>query len=81
MARTTRLTVTIKPELKAITDEIARANKTSRSKIVSQCLEQLARNHTEKLMIEYYKVMDKEHKEAGKKSVSVIQKIASTWGD
>ena len=81
MARTTRLTVTIKPELKAITDEIARENKTSRSKIVSQCLEQLARNHKEKLMIEYYKTMAKEHKGFDKKSVKVIQNIASTWGD
>jgi len=80
-ARTTRLSVTVKPELKAVADEIAREKKTTRSKIISQCLEELARNRKEKLMIEYYQTMAREHKDFAKNSVKVIQNIASSWGD
>jgi len=51
--QTIRLSVTVKPELKAIASEIARENKTSCSKVISQCLEELARNRKENLMIKY----------------------------
>ena len=81
VTQTTRLTVTIRPELKAVADEIAKENKISRSKVVSQCLEELAHKHRENLMIQYYKTMAIEHKDFAEKSVKVIQKIASSWGD
>jgi len=81
VVQTTRLSVTVKPELKAVADEIAKENKTTRSKVISQCLEELARNRKEKLMIEYYQTMAREHRDFAKKSVKVIQNIASSWGD
>ncbi len=77
----TRLSVTIKPELKALAEEVARESNTSTSKVVSQCLEDLARNRKEKLMIGYYKAMAAEHRDFARKSVKVIQKIAASWGD
>ena len=79
--QTTRLTITIKPELKAVADEVAKENKTSRSKVISLCLEELARNRKEKLMIKYYKAMAREHRDFAKKSAKVIQNIASSWSD
>jgi len=78
---TTRFTIYTKPELKELAEIVAKETKTSRSKVVSQCLEELARQRKEKLMIDYYKTMAKEHKDFAKKSVKVIQKIASSWGD
>jgi hypothetical protein len=78
---TTRFTVITRPELKAVADEIARENKTSRSKVVSQCLEELARSRKERLMIEFYKTMARENREFAKKSVKVIQEIATSWSD
>ena len=81
VVQTTRLSITVKPELKAVADEIAKENKTTRSKVISQCLEELARNRKEKLMIEYYQTMAREHRDFAKKSVKVIQNIASSWGD
>jgi len=78
---TTRLSVTIKPELKALAEEVARESNTSTSKVVSQCLKDLARNRKEKLMIGYYKAMAAEHRDFARKSTRVIQKIAASWGD
>jgi len=78
---TTRLSVTIKPELKALAEEIARESNTSTSKVVSKCLEDLARNRKETLMIKYYETMAQEDAEFAKKSVKVIQEIASSWSD
>ena len=81
VAQTTKLTVTVSPELKEIASQVAREMKTSRSKVVAQCLEELARSRKEKLMIKYYKDMAKEHRDFAKKSAKVIQEIASSWGD
>lgn len=79
--RKVRLSVTVEPELKITAQEIARERKTTPSGIISQCLEELARNRKEELMIRYYKTMAKEHRDFAKKSARVIQKIASSWGD
>lgn len=81
VAQTVNLSVTVKPELIAIADEVARERKTNRSKVVSQCLEELAHKHKESLMIKYYQAMAREHRDFAKKSVKVIQSIASSWGD
>ena len=82
MAQTkTRLSVTVKPELKALAEEIARESNTSTSKVISRCLEDLARNHQEKLMIGYYKAMAAEHRDFARKSTRVVKKIAASWGD
>jgi hypothetical protein len=79
--RKARLSVTVRPELKAVAEEIAKENNTTPSGIVSNCLEELARGRKEALMIKYYETMASEHRDFAKKSVKVIQKIASSWGD
>ena len=76
-----RLSVTVKPELKAVAEEIAKEKNTTKSGIISQYLEELARNRKDELMIKYYETMANEHRDFAKKSVKVIQKIASSWGD
>jgi hypothetical protein len=67
--------------LVALVEEIARENKTNRSKIISQCLENLARSRREQLMIKYYDTMAKDHQDFSNKSTPVIQKIVSDWKD
>ena len=82
MAQTkTRLSVTIRPELKALAEEVARENNTSTSKVVSRCLEDLARQRREKSLIGYYQAMAAEHRNFARKSARVIKKIAASWGD
>ena len=75
------LSATVDPELKKVAEEVAKENNTSTSSVVSQCLEELARNRKEKAMIKYYETMAIEHRDFAEKSVKVIQKIASSWGD
>jgi len=79
--RKVQLSVTVNPALKAVAEEIAKEKNTTPSGIVSDCLEELARNRKEALMIKYYETMASEHRDFAKKSVKVIQKIASSWGD
>ncbi len=76
-----KLSISLPKSLIAVADEIAKENKISRSKVVSRCLEELARSRKEKLMIEYYKTMAREQQDFARKSVKVIQNIASSWGD
>jgi hypothetical protein len=79
--RKARLSVTVAPELKEFAETIAKEKNTTLSGIVSQCLADLAHNHKEKLMIEYYQVMKKEDDEFARNSTKVIQKIASSWSE
>ena len=75
------ITVSIPKRLVTIVEQVVKENKTNRSKVISQCLEDFARRRREKLMIQYYEKMAKEHEQLIPKSVGVIQKIASEWGD
>ncbi len=79
--RKVRLSVTVSPELKAATEEIARETNTTSSGVISKCLEELVRSRKDALMIKYYEVMAQEDEEFAKKSISVIQEIASSWSD
>jgi len=81
MNHTARLTVSVPKNLISLADEIASEENIRRSKVVSRCLEELAHNRKEKLMIEYYQIMAKEHADFAKKSIKVIQNIASSWRD
>jgi hypothetical protein len=76
-----RLSITIKPELKALAQEIAKENSTSTSRVVAECLENLARSRKEKLMAYYYRTASSEHRDYTRNSVKVIQSIAESWVD
>lgn len=79
--RKVQLSITVRPDLKVLAEEIAKENNTTTSGIISQCLEELARNRKEALLIKYYETMAKEHDDFAKKSAGVIQRIASSWSD
>jgi len=79
-SRKARLSVTVKPELKAVAEEIAKENNTTTSSIVSDCLEELARRRTTALMEEGYKAMAKENKDFAKMTFD-LQRRAVLGGE
>jgi len=79
--RKARLSITLDPELKAVAEKIAKEDNTTPSGVISRCLARLAADRKEKMMVEYYQSMSKEHDDYAKKSAKVIQKIASNWKD
>ena len=80
-ARKVQLSTTVRPELKALAEEIAKENNTTASGVVSQCLEELALRRKEALMVKYYEVMAQEHKDFAEMSADVIHEMASSWDD
>ena len=79
--KTAKLSIAVEPELKATVGVIAAERNIKPSEVVLQCLKELAREHKENQMIKYYETMAGEHRDFSKKSVKIIQKIASSWGD
>ncbi|MDD5081810.1 MAG: ribbon-helix-helix protein, CopG family [Dehalococcoidales bacterium] len=75
------ISITVDPDLIAIVDEIRKETNTTRSGVISKCLEELARKRKEELMIKYYETMAKEHRNSSQKPIKVLQDIASSWGD
>ena len=76
-----RLSITVDSELTKIVDDVVEETNTNRSIVISQCLRELARSRKEVMMIRYYEDMAREDDQFAKKSVQVIQKIASSWSD
>jgi len=60
------ISITVEPALLAVVDEIRREIKTTRSGVISWCLEQVAQKRTMALMEEGYKAMAKENKDFAK---------------
>ncbi len=56
------ITVSIPSRLVAVVEEIVKENKTNRSKVISQCLEELAQKRMAKLMEEGYREMAEENR-------------------
>lgn len=56
------ITVSIPSKLVSVVEEIVKEMKTNRSKVISQCLEEMARKRTIKLMEEGYREMAEENR-------------------
>lgn len=61
--QTVKVTVSIPEELVKIADRVAKERKTSRSKVVSSCLEELARKKINTELEEGYRAMAKINKQ------------------
>jgi predicted transcriptional regulator len=79
--RKVRLSITVDPELKKLAEKIAGETKSTPSGVISQCLEELAKQRKEQAMIRYYLEEDKEFDEFYKKSAKTIGKIVASWSD
>ncbi len=73
--RKVQLSATVRPELKALAEEIAKENNTTTSGVVSKCLEELAQKRTMELMEEGYKTMAKENKDFAKMTFELQRRV------
>jgi len=74
-----RFTVVAPRELKDLVDDIAREEKTSRSQVISRCLEELAKKRTEQLMEEGYKAMAGQQQETASLTFDLQSQAVSEW--
>jgi hypothetical protein len=79
--KTSRLSVTINPELKASADEIARNRGITTSRLVSECLEEIVRRRKEELMKEFYLTNYDEHRDFAEKTLPLVQETVASWSN
>jgi len=73
--KTARFTIYTRPELIELTEQIAEERGISRSKVVSQCLEELAFKRHQELLEEGYKAMANENREFAGLSFEVQSQV------
>lgn len=74
-----RLTASIPQDIIEGTDEIAAATKTSRSKIIADCLRAMIEVRKRQLLREGYKAMAKEHSDFAKISEDAAREALPEW--
>ena len=79
MKTTTRFTIVAPQELKELVDEIAREENTSRSQVVSRCLQALAEKRTQQLMEEGYKAMARQQQETASLTHELQSQAGPEW--
>lgn len=73
------ITVSVPSRLVSFLEKIVKEDKTNRSKIVSKCIEDMARERTKKLMEEGYRAMAEEHKQFAKLSAKAAAEVVPAW--
>ncbi len=66
-----KLTVSVPAELVKLADKVAKEKKISRSKVVSSCLQELAKQRFQADLEEGYKAMAKEEKKLAERSSGI----------
>jgi metal-responsive CopG/Arc/MetJ family transcriptional regulator len=77
--RVEKLTISVPKNLIETADEIARENKTSRSKVISSCLQELAERRLCAEMKEGYKALAKENLRFAKDAIHATNEISPDW--
>ena len=70
------ITVSVPSRLVSFLEEIVKEEKTNRSKVISRCIEDMARKRTIKLMEEGYREMADENRLLAEQSLSIA---LETW--
>jgi len=71
-----KLTISLPKSLVSLADEVASEENISRSRVVSNCLRELAQKRKMQLMEEGYKVMAKENSDFAKLAFGLQSKVA-----
>jgi len=71
-----KLTISLPKSLVSLADEVAREENISRSRVVSNCLSELAQKRKMRLMEEGYKVMAKENSDFAKLAFGLQSEVA-----
>ena len=74
-----KLTISLPKSLISFADEVASEENISRSKVVSNCLRELAQKRTIELMEEGYKAMAKEHEQFAITSAEAASEVVPPW--
>jgi metal-responsive CopG/Arc/MetJ family transcriptional regulator len=74
-----KVTISLPQELIRFTDEIARERRTSRSKVVSSCLRELADKRLREQMEEGYKAMAKENRRFAEVAGKLAEEVLPEW--
>jgi len=79
MSRTAKLTISLPEELVSFVNEMARENRTSRSKVFSSCLQELAQRHRTDEMAQGYQAMVKEQKKLADIASKIEHEVIPEW--
>ena len=74
-----RLTASVPQDIIEGTDEIAAAKKSSRSKIITDCLREMIKARKRQLLRDGYKTMAKEHSDFAKLSEDAAKEVLPGW--
>ena len=69
------ISITVEPDLIAVVDEIRKETNSTRSGVISRCLEELARRRATALMEEGYKAMAKENEDFAKIAFELQRRV------
>jgi len=61
------------------TEKIAAMRKLSRSKLISECLEEMIRNRRRQLLVEGYKAMAEKHNDFAKLAQNAAEEVLPPW--
>jgi len=75
MSQVVKLTISVPRDLISFADKVASKDKISRSKVISNCLSELARKHKIQLMEEGYKAMAEENREFAKMAFELQRRV------
>jgi metal-responsive CopG/Arc/MetJ family transcriptional regulator len=77
--RVEKVTVSLPRELVRFTDEVAKETKTSRSRVVSACLRELANKRLREQMAEGYEAMAEEHRQFANATIGLAGEVLPEW--
>ncbi len=74
-----KLTISLPKSLISFTDEVASEENISRSKVISNCLRELAQKRTIELLKEGYKAMAEEQRQFAAVAFELAHEVVSEW--
>jgi metal-responsive CopG/Arc/MetJ family transcriptional regulator len=79
MGKTAKLTISLPEDLIVFTDEVAKKENISRSKVISACLKATAKNYKVREMKEGYEALAREHKEFADMAAKIAHEVLPEW--
>ena len=79
MGQVAKLTISLPKSLISLADEVANERNISRSKVISDCLSELAQKRKMELMEEGYKDMAEENREFVKSAFELQRRAVPEW--
>ena len=79
MSQVAKLTVSVPRELISFADDVASERRISRSKVISECLQEFAEQRRRAEMEEGYKVMAEEQRQFAVTALALAQEVIPEW--